>query len=345
MIVLGIETSCDETAAAVVDGKRRILSNVVSSQTALHRRYRGVVPELASRAHLQKIAGVIEAACSESGVSRLDAVAFTRGPGLMGPLLVGKVAAQTLARILDCPVFGVHHLEGHIFAVELVTSLRFPLMALIVSGGHTDLVLASAPGRYRVLGRTRDDAAGEAYDKVARLLGLGYPGGPIIDKLARQGDPGAVDFPRPNLPGSWDFSFSGLKTSVLYYLERTARKTGFSAKPGQSFTLSKSRLADICASFQEAVAETLVEKTLLAAKNFKVKQISIGGGVAANSRLREMMLKRGFEEGFEVVMPPPGLCTDNGAMIAEVAIHRLKTDSLPRTMRCQPSLPFENWNR
>jgi N6-L-threonylcarbamoyladenine synthase len=330
MKVLGIETSCDETSAAVVeDGK--VLSNVIFSQVAAHAAYHGVVPELASRMHLQKIGGVIEEALKPLAGAKPDAVAYTRGPGLMGPLLVGKVAAQTLASLWNVPLLGVNHLEGHIFAVELAMPLRFPLVALIVAGGHTDLVLARAPGRYRVLGRTRDDAAGEAYDKVAKLLELSYPGGPVIDRLAKQGDAAAVNFPRPHMPDSWDFSFAGIKTSVLYHVRGRA--------------LTDKDKADICASFQEAMADTLVAKALRAAKRFKVREIVIGGGVAANSRLRALLAERAAAAGVNVSMPPPILCTDNGAMIAHVAWHRLKAGRLPRLKRSDPSLPFENWAR
>lgn len=329
--ILGIETSCDETAAAVVEDGRIILSNVISSQVPLHRKYQGIVPELASRAHLQKIASVITAAREEAGGQRLDAVAYTRGPGLMGPLLVGKVAAATLAGLIDCPLIGVHHLEGHIFAVELSEPMRFPLIALIVSGGHTDLIFAKGPGRYRVLGRTRDDAAGEVFDKVARMLDLGYPGGPIIDRMAKRGDPGAVNFPRPFMPDTWDFSFSGLKTSVLYYLQRRG--------PG----LKRQEIADICASFQEAIADTLVYKALRAAEKFGVKNVVIGGGVAANGRLREKLAIKGLEKKLRVIMPPLALCTDNGAMIAQVATHMLRRTKNFRRFRSDPSLPFINW--
>lgn len=334
MKVLGIETSCDETAAAVVQDGRRILSNVVSSQVLLHKEYRGIVPELASRAHLQKIASVIEAALRISGGPSVDAVACTQGPGLMGPLLVGKVAAQTLAHILGCPLVGVNHLEGHIFAAELCAKLRFPLVALIVSGGHTDLVYSRGPGRYRVLGRTRDDAAGEAFDKVARMLGLGYPGGPVIDRLAREGDPAAIGFPRPFMPETWDFSFSGLKTAVLYHLQARKKK------------LKPREVRDLCASFQEAIVETLVAKTLRAAKEFGVRDVVLGGGVAANGRLRGLCAARGLERRLRVVMPPPSLCTDNGAMIAQVATHQLMAGLKPsRAFRCDPSLPFRNWSQ
>ena len=329
MIVLGIETSCDDTSAAVVENGR-LRSNVVSSQTALHRPFRGVVPELASRAHLANLMPAVERALAEAGGKKIDAVAYTRGPGLMGPLLVGKVAAQTLARLLGVPAIGVNHLEGHALAAELEHAVRWPAVALIVSGGHTDLVLVKAPGKYKVLGRTLDDAAGEAYDKVARLLGLDYPGGPEIDSRASKGNPSFIAFPRPSLPGSWDFSFSGLKTSVLYYLRDNPNPKGRA-------------VLDICASFQEAVAETLVEKTLLAAKKFKAKDILLGGGVAANSRLRALLKERGETAGFAVRLPARSLCTDNAAMIAHAGWRRLAAKKKAPAGACDPSLPLRSW--
>jgi len=326
--ILGLETSCDDTSAAVVENGR-LRSNVVSSQTALHAPYRGVVPELAARAHLDNLMPAVARALRDAGPGKVDAVAYTRGPGLMGPLLIGKVAAQTLARLMGVPAVGVNHLEGHVLAAELEHKLRWPALALVVSGGHTDLVLASAPGRYRVLGRTRDDAAGEAYDKVARLFGLGYPGGPEIDKRAAKGDPAAVPFPRPSMPGTWDFSFSGLKTSVLYHLKGRVPK-------GRE-------LNDLCASFQEAVAETLVDKTVAAARKFKVRDIVLGGGVAANSRLRALMKKRGEACGFAVHLPARILCTDNAAMIAHAAWRRLSAGGAPRSGPCDPALALRSW--
>ncbi len=329
MIVLGIETSCDDTSAAVVENGR-LRSNVVSSQTALHRPFRGVVPELASRAHLANLMPAVERALAEAGGKKIDAVAYTRGPGLMGPLLVGKVAAQTLARLLGVPAVGVNHLEGHALAAELEHAVRWPAVALIVSGGHTDLVLVSAPGKYKVLGRTLDDAAGEAYDKVARLLGLDYPGGPEIDRRAAKGNPRFVEFPRPVLKGSWNFSFSGLKTAVLYYLRDHPNPKGRA-------------VLDICASFQEAVAETLVEKAVLAAKKFKAKDILLGGGVAANSRLRALLKERGEAEGFAVRLPARALCTDNAAMIAHAAWRRLAAKKKAPAGSCDPSLPLRSW--
>jgi N6-L-threonylcarbamoyladenine synthase len=327
--VLGLETSCDDTSAAIVEDGRA-LSSVVSSQVKLHRAFRGVVPELASRAHLANLVPVLERAERAAGPGRVHAVAYTRGPGLMGPLLVGKVAAQTTARLLGVPAVGVNHLEGHVLAAELEHRVRWPALALVVSGGHTDLIAASEPGRYRVLGRTRDDAAGEAYDKVARLLGLGYPGGPEIDRLARTGDPRAVAFPRPILPGNLDFSFSGLKTAVLYHLR------GRPAPKGRA-------LADLCASFQEAVAETLVTRALQAARRARAKDILLGGGVAANSRLRALMTERGEAAGFAVRLPSRALCTDNAAMIAHAAWRRLSAGRPPAAGAADPSLPLRSW--
>ena len=327
MKVLGIETTCDETSAGVVEDGL-ILSNVVSSQIRLHRRFHGVVPELAARAHLQRISEVIETALEGRQV---DAVAFARGPGLMGPLLVGKLAALAAAESLGCPVVAVNHLEGHVFAAELCGKIRYPLITLIVSGGHTDLLLVRAPGRYRLLGRTRDDAAGEAYDKVARMLGLSYPGGPVIDRLARRGDPGAVAFARPLLPGTWDFSFAGIKTAMLYHLRDLKRKP------------TSREIADLCASFQEAVVETLVRKTLAAAERFRVKEVVVGGGVAANGRLRAAFQEASRAADVRVSVPPPILCTDNGVMLAQAASHRLRRGRVGRSLRCDPGLGFENW--
>ena len=328
MRVLGIETSCDDTSAAVVEDGR-VLSNVVSSQVALHRPFRGVVPELASRAHLSKLMPAVRKALDDAGKGRVAAIAYTRGPGLMGPLLVGKVAAQTLARIMGVPAVAVNHLEGHVLAAELEHELRWPVVALIVSGGHTELVAARAPGDWRVLGRTRDDAAGEAYDKAARLLGLPYPGGPAIDALAAKGDPRAVAFPRPMLGEGSDFSFSGLKTALLYHLKGRVPK-------GRE-------LADLCASFQEAIAETLVEKTLAAARKARARDVVIGGGVAANSRLRALLSQRGAAEGFAVRLPSRALCTDNAAMIAHAGWRRLKAGALSRSGACDPALALRSW--
>ncbi|MFH1724089.1 MAG: tRNA (adenosine(37)-N6)-threonylcarbamoyltransferase complex transferase subunit TsaD [Elusimicrobiota bacterium] len=351
--ILGIETSCDETSAAVVEG-RRVLSNVVSSQVKLHAVYAGVVPELASRAHMERLPDVVEralraalgrrATLAELG-GRVDAVAYTRGPGLAGALLVGKVAAQTIARTHGLPLIGVNHLEGHALAMGLVRRAAFPFLSLIVSGGHTELVHVRAPGRYRVLGRTRDDAAGEAFDKVAKFLRLGYPGGPAIERLARSGDPAAVSFTRPLLPGTWDFSFSGLKTAVLYRVRDAGYAGSGRVRPAipAEKRIPRRFLADLVASFQEAVVDTLVEKTVLAARRTRVRRVVVGGGVAANGRLRERFSRRARVEGLEVQFPPKSLCTDNAAMIAHVAAHRLACRRLPSRFGVDPSMPIRSW--
>ena len=363
MRILGIETSCDETAAAVVEDGR-VLSQVVASQTALHREHGGVVPELASRAHLEALPWVIDETLRDAGghaagkgwkelARGIDAIAYTRGPGLAGALLVGKVAAAALACGLEKPLLGVHHLEGHIFAAEIEGPLKFPLLALIVSGGHTDLVWAKAPGDYRVLGRTRDDAAGEAFDKVAKILRLGYPGGPVVDRMAKLGDPKAIDFPRPLMPGTWDFSFSGLKTSVVYYLrdhgfpmdERVPFSPNRAADPHPDFRRYGFRVEDICAGFQEAVVDALVDKTFKAARHLKAHHVVVGGGVAANSRLRDALKARAAKDGIDIRIPSPALCTDNGVMIAQAAAHRLKAGWTPKKRGIDPGLAFENWNR
>ena len=270
--ILGIESTCDETSAALLKGGKEILSNVIYSQIDEHKKYHGVVPELASRAHAAKIATVIGEALQNHPI---DYVAFASGPGLPGGLMVGRVAAETLAKFKKVPIIGVNHLEGHIFACDFEGSeaknkLQFPLIALVVSGGHTELWYVKNYGDYKVLGKTRDDAAGEAFDKVAKLLGLAYPGGPQVSKQALSGKRDAIHFPRPLLPGTWEFSFSGIKTAVSYYL-----------RDHKDFSIP-----DVCASFEEAMVETLVTKTLLAAKKYKVKHIAVGGGVAAKGRYR-----------------------------------------------------------
>ncbi|HBL18207.1 MAG TPA: tRNA (adenosine(37)-N6)-threonylcarbamoyltransferase complex transferase subunit TsaD [Elusimicrobia bacterium] len=351
--VLGIETSCDETAAAVVDG-RRILSNVVSSQVDLHAEYAGVVPELASRAHLERLPGVIEAALrrafgGEASLSRLeervDAVAYAQGPGLAGALLVGKVAAQTIARARRLPLIGVNHLEAHALAMGLLEAVRYPLLSLVVSGGHTELMEVKGPGKYRVLGRTRDDAAGEVFDKVAKFLRLGYPGGPVIDRLAKSGDPRKIAFPRPLLPGCWDFSFSGLKTAVLYHVRDAGYASGDRVRPAvpAGRPLPRKSLADLVASFQEAVVDTLIEKTVLAARKTRVRTVVVGGGVAANSRLRARFAERARAEGLRVLFPPLDLCTDNAAMIAHVGSLRCDAGRLSRRWGVDPGMPVRSW--
>ncbi len=307
MLVLGIETSCDETSAAILDN-RKLLSSVISSQL-VHRQYGGVVPELASRAHQALIVPVVEEAFRSAGVPRsaIDAVAVTHGPGLMGALLVGVSFAKSLAIALGKPLIGVNHLEGHLYSAFLSTSTpEFPYLCLIVSGGHTELVLVEAALRHRVLGETVDDAAGEAYDKVAKMTGLGFPGGPVIDATASKGNPRAIAFPRSMLDGS-DFSFSGIKTSVLYWL----RDHGYHGKPVPAQVLT-----DICASFQAAVVEVLVEKTIAAAEEYDVRDVAVTGGVSANSELRRQMIRRSASRGGRAFFPPLEFCTDNAAMIA-----------------------------
>lgn len=329
--MLGVETSCDETAAAVVENGHLVRSNTIASQFDLHGKFGGVVPEVASRRHLESINPVIRQALEEADVSfrDLDGVAVTYGPGLAGSLLVGLMAAKTIAYALDIPLFGINHLEAHIYANFLVApDLPFPLLCLIVSGGHTDLVLITRLGEYRLLGRTRDDAAGEAFDKVARVLELGYPGGPLIEKLAREGDPEAVPFPRAYLEeGTLDFSFSGLKTAVINYLDR-ARREG-----------RKVAEADVAAGFQEAVVGVLVDKVLAAARVHRPARILLAGGVAANRVLARELERRAAAEGFGVTVPPPVFCTDNAAMVACAGYYRyLHGDSSPLTLNALAGL-------
>ena len=313
MQILGIETSCDETAAAVVADGRRVRSSVVSSQVDLHARYGGVVPEIASRAHVEIVNDVIEQALVEAGVTLrdIDAVAAVHGPGLAGALLVGVSAAKAIALAIDRPYVGVNHHEAHMYAALLEDpGLEPPFVTLVVSGGHTLLIAMDDHGKYRVLGRTVDDAAGEAFDKVARFLGLGYPGGPAIDRLARQGDPKAIAFPRPMLDDGNDFSFSGLKTAVVLYMRKHP----------------DAEVADVAASFQAAVVDVLVTKLLRVAEQTEMQTIVIGGGVAANSALRERLVEEGETSGLRIMLPSIGLCTDNAAMVASVAWWRLAAD-------------------
>jgi len=313
--LLAVESSCDDTAAAVlVDGEVR--SNIVVSQDQVHHEYGGVVPELASRSHVRAITPTIERALDAAAVSldELDGVAATCGPGLVGSLLVGLCAAKAIAFVRGLPFVGVNHLEGHLLSVQLERAVPFPYLALLVSGGHTSLYLAEALGQYRVLGITRDDAAGEAFDKVAKILGLGYPGGRVIDQLARQGDPLAIRFPRARLKSTratrpFDFSFSGIKTAVWLYV----RDHG-AAPPMHP---------NIAASFQEAVVDMLLDTTFAAAQQLDVGRLVIAGGVSANSRLRERALADGSVLGLEVVIPSLQYCTDNAAMIGLVGAHRL----------------------
>ncbi|MGB9904818.1 MAG: tRNA (adenosine(37)-N6)-threonylcarbamoyltransferase complex transferase subunit TsaD [Desulfotomaculales bacterium] len=329
--ILAIETSCDETSAAVVEDGMNIRSNVISSQVDIHRRFGGVVPEVASRRHLELINGVVAEALEQAGLtfSGLDAVAVTYGPGLAGALLVGLAAAKALSFALGIPLVAVNHLEGHIYANFLAEpDLSFPLVCLVVSGGHTDLVFLARHGSYRLLGRTRDDAAGEAFDKIARVLGLDYPGGPAIDRLAAAGNAAAVRFPRAYLEeGTFDFSFSGLKTAVINYLRREEERKN--PLPN----------ADVAASFQEAVVEVLAEKTFRAARESGARAVLVAGGVAANSRLRALFREKSRQEHLPVFYPPPVLCTDNAAMIACAAYYKfLRGDFAPLTLNAVPNL-------
>jgi len=306
-LVLGLETSCDETAASVVEDGRRALSDVVSTQIDIHRRWGGVVPELASRNHVVQVMPVLHEALQRAGktLADVDGIAVTSGPGLLGALLVGVQVAKSIGTARGIPVVGVNHLEGHLLAIRLAADPpEAPFLGLVVSGGHTSLYQVQAPGSYRLLASTRDDAAGEAYDKVAKLLGLPYPGGLPIDQLAQKGDPSAIRFPRAlPAPDEMDWSFSGLKTAVLQHLRRHG------VPEGQA-------LFDLCASFQEAVADTLTRKTIRAARKLRLQRLVICGGVAANSRLRALAEERGNEREIRVHLPPVRLCTDNGAMIA-----------------------------
>lgn len=329
MLVLGIETSCDETAAAVVRDGRVALSDVVSSQVEIHKRWGGVVPELASRNHVVQVLPVVDEALARAQVSLadLDALAVTTGPGLIGALLVGLQAAKSLAWAARKPLVGVNHLEGHLLAIRLLENApEPPFLGLVVSGGHTSLYAVQSFGSYRLLGSTRDDAAGEAYDKVAKMLGLPYPGGIHIDKLAAHGDPNAIRFPRANVKGGeLDFSFSGLKTAVLTHLRKHPDPHG-------------SELADLCASFQEAVADPLTRKALKAAKRFGLNRLVLCGGVAANSRLRALAAERALQSNLEIFLPPVKLCTDNGAMIAVAGTHAfLRGERADPTLNADPA--------
>ena len=319
MNILAIESSCDETSAAVIKDGLEILSNVVSSQNEFHKKYGGIVPEIASRKHIEAISPVIKEAMERSHLDfkDIDAVAVTFGPGLPGSLLVGLSAAKAISYTIKKPLIGVNHLEGHIYA-NFISSPSpsgrgkgdglFPFICLIVSCGHTQIVLVKDHCEYETLGRTRDDAAGEAYDKVARVLGLGYPGGPIIDQLAKDGNPNAIDFKRPMIEEEYkyDFSFSGIKTAVVYYLKKNPLPP----------------IADICASFQRSVVSTLVDKTIRAAKDHGVKTVALAGGVSANRELRETMKSECEKNGFDCIIPKLEFCTDNAAMIGSAAFYR-----------------------
>lgn len=334
MYILGIETSCDETAASVVKNGTEIVSNVVASQIASQKRFGGVVPEIASRHHVEQITLVIEEALTVAGLkpADLDAVAVTEGPGLVGALLIGVNAAKAFAFANGLPIIGVHHIAGHIYANELMQPMEFPLLALIVSGGHTELVLMEAHGSFKLIGETRDDAAGEAYDKVARVLGLPYPGGPQIDRLAAESD-AAIDFPRAWLePNSYDFSFSGLKSSVINY-KHNLEQRGEKVNP-----------AHVAAGFQASVIEVLTTKALKAAKEYGVKQVIAAGGVAANKGLRASLEEAFQQEAIPFYVPPIALCTDNAAMIA-AAGSAMYIDGIRGNlaMNGKPGMPLASW--
>ena len=314
--ILAIESSCDETAAAVVKNGREVLSNIIYSQIATHTMYGGVVPEIASRKHIEKINQVVESALKEANMTleQVDAVGVTYGPGLVGPLLIGVSAAKALAWAADKPLIGVNHIEGHVAANFIASpELEPPFVCLIVSGGHTHLVVVEDYGTFRILGRSRDDAAGEAFDKVARSVGLGYPGGPKIDAKAKEGNPDAIQFPQAKVRESaYDFSFSGLKSAVLNY-QNHAKMTG-----------EEINVADLVASFQKAVVDVLVEHTVAAAHEYGFRQVAMAGGVASNSALRNAMKTRCEREGIKLFYPPPVLCTDNAAMIGSAAYYEYK---------------------
>lgn len=334
--ILAIESTCDETSAALLKGGREIVTNVIYSQIEEHKKYHGVVPELASRAHAAKIATVIAEALQDHPI---DYVAFASGPGLPGGLMVGRVAAETLANFKNVPILGVNHLEGHIFACDFEATqvknrLQFPLVALVVSGGHTELWYVRNYGDYKILGRTRDDAAGEAFDKVAKLLGLPYPGGPQVSKQALLGRRDAIHFPRPLLPGTWEFSFSGIKTAVSYYL-----------RDHKNFSIP-----DVCASFEQAMIDTLVLKTICAAKKYKVKHIAVGGGVAANSLLREQMQAAARQQGIETHFVDRKLSSDNAAMIALAAYKKIEYADqtgkpVAKNINIDPNMKVRNWRK
>lgn len=333
--ILAVETSCDETSVAVVRDGREILSNVVSSQVETHERFGGVVPEVASRKHVESITWILEEALTQAEVQpkQLAAVAVTQGPGLVGSLLVGVVAAKAFACALDLPLIGVHHIAGHIYANELVHDLEYPFMALVVSGGHTELVYVESEGRFRIIGQTRDDAVGEAYDKVGRALKLPYPGGPHIDRLAHEAKE-AVALPRAWLePESYDFSFSGLKSAVLAVLNQANMK-------GQPLAPEA-----VARGFQESVIDVLVEKALRAVKEYGAKQLLLAGGVAANKGLRIALEARCGQEGIPLLAPPLSLCTDNAAMIGAAAFLKYRRGGFAALdMKAEPQLKLEAWS-
>lgn len=328
--ILAIETSCDETAAAVVKNGLKVLSNVVASQIDWHRKFGGVVPEIASRKHLEFINPVIQQSLEAANINfnEIDAVAATYGPGLVGGLLVGLSAAKALAYVLDKPFIGINHIAGHIYANFISNKdIKPPVVCLTISGGHTDLLYFEELGRYKILGRTRDDAAGEAFDKTARVLGIGYPGGPAIEKISKKGDPQAIDFPRPTLDNNYDFSFSGLKTAVINYLHNKKQKN------------EKINIPDVAASFQQAVIDILVSRILRAVNQYPVNSVILSGGVAANRTLRGQLAKELEEHNLPLYTPELTLCTDNAAMIGAVAYYQyLKGDFSPLSLNAVANL-------
>lgn len=332
MVILGIETSCDETAAAVVEDGKRILSNIVSSQIELHRQFGGIVPEVASRSHVEKIIPIIKQALIEAKMKLedLDGIAVTFGPGLLGSLLVGLTVAKGISYGLRVPLIGINHLEAHLYANFLsYPHLRPPFVGLVISGGHTELIFLSGKGNYQVLGATRDDAVGEAFDKVAKILNLGYPGGPIIERVAREGRPHSIPLPSIRFKeDTFDFSFSGIKTAVLYYVMDLE-------KEGASIPT-----ADLAASFQAKVAEVLAERVFRAASLKKVKKIVLGGGVSSNLFLRSFIQKEKPKD-LKIFFPPPSLCTDNAAMIAACAYPKIREGLISSpSLDVQPNLSF-----
>ncbi|HHV71351.1 MAG TPA: tRNA (adenosine(37)-N6)-threonylcarbamoyltransferase complex transferase subunit TsaD [Clostridia bacterium] len=332
-LIMGIETSCDETSVAIVKNGREILANIIASQIDLHKKFGGVVPEEASRKHVELINPVIQEALTSAGVSfdDLDGIGVSYGPGLVGALLVGVMTAKSLAYAKGIKLVGVNHVEAHMYANFLEYPwLEFPLICLVVSGGHSQIVYLAGHGEYELIGTTRDDAAGEAFDKVARVLNLGYPGGPAIDKLAREGNPKAIELPRARLKNDpYGFSFSGLKTAVLNYVNRCEQKG------------EKVHLPDLAASFQQAVIDVLVNNTVLAAKNYNVKTILLAGGVAVNSQLRSEMKEKAQAEGIGVLYPSPILCTDNAAMVACLAYYKMRQGKFaPWSLNATARLPL-----
>ena len=319
-LIMGIETSCDETAAAIVEKGRKIEANIISSQIKIHNKYGGVVPEIASRKHMEYIVPVIDQALSESGIelNQLSGIAVTYGPGLIGSLLVGLTVAKSIAFVRKIPLIGINHLEAHIYSNFLEhRELKPPIICLIVSGGHTSLVHINDYWDYNILGQTKDDAAGEVFDKISKYLNLGYPGGPVIEKLSGNGNPSAINFPRPLLnKKNFDFSFSGLKTAVIYYVNKLREENKEIPK------------LDILASFQQAVVDVLTEKTLKAALKLKVNKIALAGGVAANLYLRKNIKKRAKMYDIEVFYPSPQLCTDNAVMVASAGYYKLRNNKI-----------------